>query len=469
MIYFFFLAVYSILLLGVGVAFSKRMRNLEDFFLAARDLSASWVFLSLAASWVGATSIIVSIDEAYTRGLSSFWIMGVPAVLTVLFFMLFLARPIRELPILTLPDLVERRYGRTVRHLASLLIVWYMTLLAASQMVALGNFLQSFFHTSYFYCLIAGTVVVIVYSVSGGFRAVVFTDGVQFFFLAAGIFGLFFFLAHSTRIQDVLQVSRFLEKPDYFSFLSDIKRNVLVAFSFVLAWLVSPIAWQRIQSARSVRKARQGLLAAAAALFLIYGLLVAIGILALPRLAPEEITGSVLSSIIVHKAGMFLGGVLFVSVMAAIMSTMDTAINTGALSFTHDVYFQLVPTKRMEQVVAMSRISTVIIATVAFMVATMFQDILKTLGLASEIMAEGLFIPGVCMIFLKKKWPSAGLLSLVLGGGFALIGFFSEIGIVSIGWPEWPYSVPYGLALSTIGFLFGMLIDRFKRGLVKPC
>ena len=76
-------------------------------------------------------------------------------------------------------------------------------------------------------------------------------------------------------------------------------------------------------------------------------------------------------------------------------------------------------------------------------------------------MAVGFFIPGVAMIFLKKKWPLAGLLSLVLGLGFALVGFFCEIGLFAFRWPEWPFSVPYGFALSLIGFFIGMLIDKF--------
>ncbi len=460
--YVLFLTVYLLLLLGIVFAFSKKMRNLEDFFLASRTLSASWIFVSLTASWVGATSILVSVDEAYTKGISSFWIMGVPAVLTVLLFAFFLARPIRELPILTLPDLVEIRYGRTVRHFASILIVWYMILLASSQMVALGNFLQGFLHTSYFICLVVGTLVVLAYSVFGGFRAVVLTDGLQFFLLVAGIFSLFLFLEHSTKMQDIFHIANSLDKPDYFSFISDIKRNALIAFSFVLAWLVSPIAWQRIQAARTVRKARQGFLAAACVLFLIYGIIVGIGLLALPQIVSGEREGSVLSSIIVSRVGLFLGGILFVSVMAAIMSTMDTAINTGALSLTHDVYFQFNPKRRAGPVVASSRVSTALIAAVAFMVATMFQDILKTLGLASEIMAEGFFIPGIFMIFLKKKWPVAGFLSIVLGGSCAIVGFLSEIKIVAIGWPAWPGSVPYGLALSLTGFLVGMLIDKYR-------
>ena len=236
MVYILFLTAYFVLLLGIGLAFSGKMKNQEDFFLASRGLSASWVFVSLSASWIGATSILVSVDEAFAKGISSFWIMGIPAVATVLFFMFFLARPIRELPIMTLPDLVEKRYGRAVRHLASLLIVWYMMLLASSQMVALGHFLRSFLHTSYFSCLVIGTAVVMVYSVLGGFRAVVFTDGLQFFFLATGVLSLFIFLVHSTKMQEVFGAASLWHKQDYFSFLSDMKRNALIVVSFIMAW-----------------------------------------------------------------------------------------------------------------------------------------------------------------------------------------------------------------------------------------
>ncbi len=458
--YFLFLAAYLVILLCVGLIFTKRMRNLEDFFLASRDLSGSWIFLTLVASWIGATSILVSVDEAYRVGISSFWVMGVPALMTVLIFFVFLASPIRQLSILTLPDLVELRYGRIVRHLSSLLIIWYMILLASSQMVALGAFLQVFLHRSYFTCLAIGTVVVLIYSVFGGFFSVVFTDGVQFFFLVAGICGLFFFLSQSTTIQEVSQAVQTFERTDYFSFFSNIGKNSLIALSFILAWVVSPITWQRIQAARSIKSARQGLAAAGVILFLLYGIIVGIGLLSLPAVSIDETGGPVLSAIIAAKTGKFLGGILFVAVIAAIMSTMDTALNTGAFSITHDVCFQLLPRKKNRHVLLISRISTVFVAALAFLVATRFQSILKTLGLASEIMAVGFFVPGVSMIFLKKKWPSAGFMSLLLGSGFALVGFFCEVGIFAFHWPAWPFSVPYGLGLSLIGFLLGMVIDK---------
>jgi len=244
-----------LLLLAASFFFSRKIKNLEDFFLASRNLPAILVYFSLTASWIGASSILVSVDEAYRRGISSIWVMGVPAVLTVLVFALFLARPIRQLPIVSLPDLVEMRYGRHVRNLSSLLIVWYMILLAASQMVAAGNFLKLFLGTSYLSALLLATLIVLIYSVFGGLFSVVITDSLQFFLLTCGVIFLLFYLSGTTSLKDISFIAAHVGKEGYFYLFADIKKDLLIVLSFTCAWLISPIVWQRIQAARSVQKA----------------------------------------------------------------------------------------------------------------------------------------------------------------------------------------------------------------------
>lgn len=455
------LILYIGLLLLLSFYFSRRMRNIEDFFLASRNLPSLLVYSSLVASWFGATSILVSTEEASIQGVSSFWLMGVPAMLTVLLFGFLLARPIRRLPIVSLPDLVELRYGRFVRHMASLLIVWYMVLLASSQMVAIGNFLKSLLGTSYLSSLVLGTAVVLLYSVFGGFFSVVVTDGLQFLLLTAGILGLFLFLSDTSSIKEISLAAAGLGKENYFNFFFEIKEKILIVLSFTLAWTISPIAWQRIQAARSEKAAKSALFFSSGTFFILYSILVFIGMLSLPLFLSQKIEGSLLSEIISSKTGVFLSGFLFVAIMAAIMSTMDTAINTGALSLTRDVYQQIFSFTQGKRVVLVSRLSTLLVGGMAFLVATKFQSILKTLGLASEIMAEGLFVPGIAMIFLKKKLPKAGLLSLLLGGGFSFVGFMSEAKIFPFTLPPWPYSLPYGLGLSLFGFGLGFVLDKF--------
>jgi SSS family solute:Na+ symporter len=461
--FFLILLAYFVLILLASFIFSKRMKSLEDFFLASRRLPAVLVFLSLAASWFGATSTLVSADEALETGVSSFWIMGAPAVLTVLILAFFLARPIRRLPIVSLPDLVELRYGRAVRHLASILIIWYMAVLAASQMVAIGHFLKSFLGTSYLSSLVLGTVVVLVYSVFGGFFSVTITDSLQFFLLAAGIIGLFFFLSDTSSLREIPLVASELGKNNYFNFFFSFKKNFLIFLSFTLAWTISPIAWQRIQAARTDRDARLGLFASSGTFFLLYAVVVFVGMLSLPVFFSQKLREPLFSELISSRTGIFLGGILFVAIVAAVMSTMDTAINTGALSLTRDVFQQIFSSTREKRIVLVSRLSTLFVGGFAFLVATRFQSILKTLGLASEIMAEGLFIPGIAMIFLKKRFPMAGLLSLLLGGGYSLLRFLCEVKLLPLSWPSWPYSVPYGLALSLAGFVAGIILARYRK------
>jgi SSS family solute:Na+ symporter len=101
---------------------------------------------------------------------------------------------------------------------------------------------------------------------------------------------------------------------------------------------------------------------------------------------------------------------------------------------------------------------------VAFLVATNFQSILETLGLASEIMAEGLFVPGIAMIFLRKRLPLAGFLALLLGGGYSIIGFLCELNILPLSWPAWPHRVPYGTGLSLAGFVAGLGVEKYIKG-----
>lgn len=461
------LAGYFMLLLVVGIAFARKTRNLEDYFFASRNLRGALVFFSVSASWIGASSTLVTVDEAYYAGVSSFWVMGLPAILTTLGFALILSGPIRRLPIVTLPDLVEMRYGPIVRHLVAFLIVWYMVLLGASQMVAMGRFMGGILGIPYLEALVLGSAVVVLYSVIGGFFSVTLTDALQFLLLSAGLIWLFFVLLGRVSFSEVAVTAGQLGKEGLWDFFKDWQKNALIVVSFVCAWLISPIVWQRIQAARSPRHARHGLLGAAAAFLLIYGIIVSIGILSLPLFPSGNLPEPLLTHLI-SVSGPLMSGVLFIAVAAAVMSTLDTAINTGALSLTRDVVQRLFRQGHGAQALTVSRISTVLVAVLALLVASRLQSILLALGLASEILAEGFFIPGTAMLFMKRRVPAAGLLSVALGGGYAVVSFLCATGLVPLALPEWPFSVPYGLALSLIGFLAGMAWDRMRSAAPLP-
>jgi SSS family solute:Na+ symporter len=457
--FFVLFVAYLALLLGTGLAFARRMKSAEDFFLAGKRLGAGFIFISLTASWFGATSMLVSTDEALRGGVSAIWIVGMPAVLTVIVLAVFFAGRLHRLPVMTWSDLVELRYGRLVRHLTSVLLVWYMALLAASQMAALGLFLEGFLSVSYGWSLAAGAAVVLVYSAAGGLRSVVRTDLLQVVLLTAGVSALLIWVSGRSSWAATAAAAFEAGKAGYFDLFDGFGTNALMLLSFTLAWTISPIALQRIQAARSARAARKGLWATAAALLVLYLLIIGIGTLSLPLYPRGTGDRPLVAEIAGREEGFALGGLVFVAVLAAILSTLDTAMNAGALVMNRDIINQAFPNAR-KRPIPWARAATLMMAVLAFLVALKFRSILKTIGLSSEIMAEGFFVPGAAMLVLRDKRPLAGLLGIAFGGGFAVLSFLGAAGIVRLGLPVWPYSVPYGLALGAAGFFLGLSIEK---------
>jgi len=454
--------VYAAVLWMAGLRLPRRLEGLEPFFLASRRLGSLRVAFSLCASWIGAASLLVSTDEASREGFSAVWIIGIPAVATLL-LLLALARPVRREAGSTLSDLMESRYGKAARTLTSVLIVWYMTVLAASQLVAAGPFLGAFLGTSPVPSLAIAAGIVLVYSAAGGLLSVSRVHVVQIVLLIAGITGMIAALASRTSWGAVRSAAGQFGKNSYFDFFAHADRNILVALSFVLAWTISPIAWQRIQAARSEGAARRGLLGAALLLAVFYTGIVVAGMLFLPLFPGGKSGVPLVTTFISGESGSFLGGLLFVAVLAAILSTMDAALNAGAFTLTRDLLGRPVDPAPGNRPLFLARVSTIALAAAAFLIATRFGDILKTLGLASKVMAEGLLIPGLAALFLKRKAPWAGLLSLACGGGYAILCFLDEAGLGLVPVPFWPWSLPLGVGLGGAGFLAGLLVERLRR------
>jgi len=436
------LFIYFVVLVLIGLFLSRKSPDFDSYFYGKRKLGSFLIFFTVTASWFGAASTIATVNAAYKTGFNAVWLLGIPTVTTIFIFII-INKKIRETHFVSLPILLEKYYGKPVSAFASFLIFFYMVVLAASQLVAWGKFISGFIAENYEITVITGAVVVILYSYLGGYLSIVFTDGLQFFLLTLSLvyLVLFFNFKRSTP----------MFKPTDFDFFANSYPNLLMTLSFTLAWVISPIIWQRIASARSAKASKRGLVMSIAAFSVLYFFVILVGI----HLRGFSSEGDEFGFVI--KNGIPIGGSLlvFLGIAAAIMSTADTAINVGALTLVKDV-FQI---KHKNRVVLYAKIATFISGVLAVLIALKFDSIIKTLGLASEIMAEGLFIPGIYALLFKKKRPLAALLSLVLGGGFSMIVFFNAYGLL-LPLPQWPYSLPYGLALSLIGFITGYFLDK---------
>jgi SSS family solute:Na+ symporter len=404
--YLITLIIYFIILSFFGLALSKKNIDFDSYFFGKRKLGTFLIFFTVTASWFGGASTIATIDDAYKKGFESIWLIGIPTILTIFIFVL-INKKIREIHFVSLPIFLNKYYGKLVSSFASFLIFFYMTVLAASQFVAWGKFVSIFIEENYEVTVITGAVIVILYSYLGGYISVVLTDGLQFFLLTLSI--IYLILSLKNNIHYI--------QPSDLNIFSNIQYNMLMAISFTLAWLISPIIWQRISSANTKKSSKRGLIISIIAFSILYILIILIAIC----LRKFPVNSNFFSNIIKNSLPLSGSILVFIGIGAAIMSTADSAINIGALTLVKDV-FNL---KDKKNVILYSKISTFISGSLAVLIALEFNSIIKTLGLASEIMAEGLFIPGMYALFFKKRKPFAALLSIILGGGFSIIVFIT--------------------------------------------
>ncbi len=83
-------------------------------------------------------------------------------------------------------------------------------------------------------------------------------------------------------------------------------------------------------------------------------------------------------------------------------------------------------------------------------------------------MAEGLLVPGLAALFLKKRVPLAGILGLTLGGGYAAVSFLGDSGFRFLPIPPWPRSLPLGVAVGAAGFLAGLAVEACRSPRGRP-
>ena len=111
-----------------------------------------------------------------------------------------------------------------------------------------------------------------------------------------------------------------------------------------------------------------------------------------------------------------LSAVLFVGLCSAIMSTMDSLINTGALSLTIDVYQKYIDKATSpKRSVIVARISTFIMAAIALLMALKIQSVLTISWIASDFLTSGAFVPLVMGFLWARGTAIAATVSMVFG------------------------------------------------------
>jgi SSS family solute:Na+ symporter len=418
----------------VGI-WNRKSENSEDYFLASRKLPAWLLAITFIASWWGGGSAIDVVDHAHQNGLSSFWIYGVPVLVATALMLLF-AKGIRNVGTISQPQLMNQRYNSKVALMLTIFIVIFMVLAATVQVIVMGRFFNAFFDMSYENGAILGTAIVLIYSLFGGFKGVVITDLLQFvFFLFTGIF--LFYLAYTKAggMEAVKSVAEINGKEGYTSFFNNVGDNLAYVITFGTSWMIQANVWQRISAAKKATDARKMMLFSFIAFIPLYLMVTYTGMFSsvFYETVPE---GGIVPNMISEVSSPVLSAILFVGLSAAIMSTMDSLINTGALSLTVDIYQKYInPKVSPKKSVVIARLSTFLMALLALLIALRIQSVLKISWIGSDFLTTGAFIPLVLGFLWARGTSKAAVISMLFGIGFSTYNLIVALGVdLPIAW-----------------------------------
>lgn len=266
------LGLYIAALIGIGLRSSRGQRSVTDFWLAGREIGAANIGLSAAASWLTASALLLATGLFLFIGVGSIWIWAFPNV-AGLFIIAMIAKRVKNIPAMTQPELLEIRYHPTVRAPVALAISITMVLFAVTDFIGFKLVLATFFGVPPLYAVLIMAVAVSIYVSLGGFRAVVWTDAVQFVFLA-GVAVAVAILATRASLDagTTLAAASASLGADWWNLfiLGGVSGALVLQLALLPGWVAEQDPWQKIWAARDERSARRGLILGALLLGVVY-------------------------------------------------------------------------------------------------------------------------------------------------------------------------------------------------------
>jgi SSS family solute:Na+ symporter len=198
--------------------------------------------------------------------------------------------------------------------------------------------------------------------------------------------------------------------------------------TFGSAWMIQANVWQRISAARSPQDARKMIGLSFLVYIPLYLMVTFTGMLAL-GLFEEMPQGGVISGIINDYMPPFLGALIFVGICSAIMSTMDSLINTGAMVLCVDIYKnKFRPEADQKQLLFVGKIGTIIVTLIALLIGLEIKSILKVSWLAADLLSTGAFVPLMLGFIWKRGTTIGAMSSMVFGTIFSLYNLTVALG-----------------------------------------
>ncbi len=473
-------AAYLMLMIIVGIICMKKTNNTEDYFLGGRGLNGWVAALSAQASDMSGWLLMGLPGSVYAFGTGQAWIAIGLFSGTVLNW-IFISRRLRRYTIitnnsLTLPEFFENRFRddkKILLGISSVVIVVFFLVYTASALASGGKLFNTVFGVDYHIALAIGAIVILAYTFMGGFLAVCTTDFIQgslmlVALLIVPIIAYSFVSGDFTALIDKSGVAG--GSVHYLSlFYNDGKPYKAIDILSQLAWGLGycgmPHILVRFMAVKSERELKKSSIIAIVWVAISLAAACLIGLIGRAYLYPsilgtkgavsaESVFITMIDRIFTSNVSLpFIGGIFLCGILAAIMSTADSQLLVTASSVSKDIYKDILnPKASDDKVLKVSRITVIVVALLAFIIA--WNPNSSIMGLVSDAWAGlgSAFGPIVIMALFWKRTNLPGAVAGIVSGGLTVL-IWDYIPFVS-GQTLGSYTGMYSLL---VGFIVSML------------
>ncbi|WP_398695587.1 sodium:solute symporter family protein [Streptomonospora wellingtoniae] len=409
------LVLYLLLMVGIGAWFSrsKEVSTGDDFVFAGRNLPRPVMIGTLLATWVGSGTIIGGASFAYSYGplASIFFLAGTPVGIAVLYG---LASRIRQGAAYTVPELLERRYGVSVRMIAAVITVLAYTGITAYQFTGGGQIISVITPLSPEQGAVVVALLVTFLAVGGGLKSVAWSDFLSALIIVACLLAALP-LVLGTDLGGVGEYWRDLPD-DYRTLSGGLGALQLLGYFLPLFLLIlaDQNMYQRLGAARDGAEARRS-----TGGFFLSSFLVTVPVALLGSAAFVLMPGIEPDSAVLSLAGegylpVLMGGLLLAGALAFIITTGSSFLLSGAGNVVYDVTRRLLGVQMDDRRrLLVHRLAVLGIGAVAYVLGRFFPTVLE-LQMYSYTVYGVALAPPVLAIFLWRRASKWGALTAML-------------------------------------------------------
>ncbi len=411
-------AVYMVLMIVIGALAARKTQTADDFMVSGRRMPFWICTATLVATWFGGGPMVGVAGQAYNEGMLGVIADPFGSTLVLVIMGLFFARIMRRLKLRTFVEVFNQRYGTTAASVAAVASIMSSVGWTAGMLVAFGYVLQVLTGIPLEIGIVAGAVIVFIYTMAGGMWAVAITDFVQMGIIAIGLVVLFVVVISDLGGWAAVS-ARF---PENALRILPLDNSPVTWLNYLRMWLIFGLAdissqslIQRAMSSRSEQVAQNAFYASAVGYLTLGMIPVMLGIIAAtsyPGIAEPNHVIATLALEHLHPVAMavFVGALL-----AAIMSTTDSAMLSAASVFTVNLLPLIKPDASDRTRLWVTRLGIPAFGVVALVVGLKAKTVYQLVVDSNFAMLAIVVVPFVAGLWWEKANRAGVLASMVVG------------------------------------------------------